>query len=69
MKILIVGCGYLGTKLAERLIENRQEVWGLRRNAEALKPLVARGLKAFPARLIIRRFTAQSLGGSDTVAL
>ncbi|OGZ04906.1 MAG: hypothetical protein A3C93_03865 [Candidatus Lloydbacteria bacterium RIFCSPHIGHO2_02_FULL_54_17] len=26
-------------------------------------------LETFPARLIIRRFTAQSLGGSDTVAL
>lgn len=36
--ILIVGCGYIGGALGERLTELGHEVWGLRRNTRALPP-------------------------------
>ena len=35
-RILIAGCGYVGTALAVRLARNGNEVWGMRRNPEAL---------------------------------
>ncbi len=35
MKILIVGCGYLGTALGVRLAEAGAEVWGIRRDWSA----------------------------------
>ncbi|HZX60625.1 MAG TPA: SDR family NAD(P)-dependent oxidoreductase, partial [Candidatus Methylomirabilis sp.] len=31
-RILIAGCGYVGTAVAERLVAGGHEVWGLRRN-------------------------------------
>ena len=33
MKLLIAGCGYLGTALAEHFAQKGNEVWGLRRGA------------------------------------
>ncbi len=35
-KILIAGCGYVGSALAERLAGSGNDVWGMRRNPEAL---------------------------------
>ncbi len=35
-KILIAGCGYVGTALAEGLARLGNDVWGMRRNPEAL---------------------------------
>lgn len=52
MKVLIVGCGYLGTALGERLAGNNHEVWALRRDEEALKTLAAKGLRPFRADLL-----------------
>jgi nucleoside-diphosphate-sugar epimerase len=37
-KILIAGCGYIGSALASRLIADGDEVWGLRRRPEGLPP-------------------------------
>lgn len=51
MKVLIVGCGYLGTALGERLVKIGHEVCGLRRSEEALKSLAKSGLKPFAADL------------------
>lgn len=34
MKILIAGCGYVGSELGRRLTESGHEVWGLRRSPE-----------------------------------
>ena len=39
MKILIAGCGYLGTALGGRLTAAGHEVWGIRRSPEGLKLL------------------------------
>ncbi len=35
-RVLIAGCGYVGTALGQRLVEQRHEVWGLRRDPSAL---------------------------------
>lgn len=35
-RVLIAGCGYVGTHLASRLIRAGHEVWGMRRHAEKL---------------------------------
>lgn len=32
MRVLIIGCGYVGTALGEALVREGYEVWGLRRN-------------------------------------
>lgn len=37
-RILIAGCGYVGTALAERLVAERHDVWGLRRDPAGLPP-------------------------------
>ncbi|MBI4411378.1 MAG: SDR family oxidoreductase [Deltaproteobacteria bacterium] len=45
MKILIAGCGYVGSALAVRLLEEGHDVWGLKRHSAGLplgiKPVVA----------------------------
>jgi len=45
MRVLIAGCGYVGSALACRLIETRPEVFGLRRTAsglpEGVRPIAA----------------------------
>lgn len=38
MRVLIAGCGYVGTELGLRLARVGHEVWGLRRNAGGLPP-------------------------------
>ncbi len=46
-RVLIAGCGYVGSALGERLVMDSQDVWGVRRKAGPL-PL---GVRAFPADL------------------
>ena len=52
MKILIAGCGYIGTALGERLVQSGAEVWGLRRNEEALKKISELGIQPLKADLL-----------------
>lgn len=52
MKILIAGCGYLGTALGEKLVRLGDEVWGLRRDEEALKKNSEKGIQPFKADLL-----------------
>jgi nucleoside-diphosphate-sugar epimerase len=49
MRALVIGCGYVGTPLAKRLVELGHEVWGVRRNQDALAELSALGIKPFAA--------------------
>jgi len=37
-RVLIAGCGYVGSALGERLVRDAHEVWGLRRNPRSLPP-------------------------------
>lgn len=52
MKILIVGCGYLGREIAKLGLSASHEVWGLRRNVEALQDLESKGLHVISASLM-----------------
>lgn len=45
MRVLVAGCGYVGTELARRLVADGHEVWGLRRSPGVL-PAGVRGLAA-----------------------
>ncbi|HUS34363.1 MAG TPA: SDR family oxidoreductase [Verrucomicrobiae bacterium] len=49
MRALVIGCGYVGTPLAMRLVELGHEVWGVRRNQEALAELAPMDIKPFAA--------------------
>ncbi len=37
-RVLIAGCGYVGSALGEQLVADSHEVWGLRRNPRTLPP-------------------------------
>ena len=50
-RVLIAGCGYVGTALGERLVEDSHVVWGLRRRATYLPPR----LRAIEADLALPR--------------
>ncbi len=72
--ILIAGCGYVGTALAQRLVNDGHHVWGLRRNTSALPggvhPFTAdlqacETLRNQPAAFDVVVFTASSGGFND----
>lgn len=46
-RVLIAGCGYVGSALAAMLADDGHEVWGMRRNPAALPP----GVRPFAADL------------------
>jgi len=50
-RVLIAGCGYVGTALGERLVEDEAIVWGLRRHAAGLSSR----LRALEADLALPR--------------
>src|SRR5438105_4203452 len=49
MRALIIGCGYVGTPLAKRLVELGHEVWGVRQTPGSAADLEALGIKPFTA--------------------
>jgi nucleoside-diphosphate-sugar epimerase len=44
MRALVIGCGYVGTPLAKRLVELGHEVWGVRRTTQASTDLETIGV-------------------------
>ncbi len=52
MKILIAGCGYLGTLLGQDLARSGHEVWGLRRDGVALREIEKLGVRPVQANLL-----------------
>lgn len=73
-RILIAGCGYVGSALAERLAAEGHAVWGLRRNTTELpagvQPFAAdlaepTSLKELPASLDYVVYAAAPGGGAD----
>ena len=49
MRVLIVGCGYVGLPLGVELVRLGHEVFGLRRSASAENELKAAGIKPLVA--------------------
>ncbi len=75
-RVLIAGCGYVGTALGERLVERGVEVWALRRDPSALPAAFRKlaadltnpsELRALPQALDYVVYTA-SAGESSDVA-
>jgi nucleoside-diphosphate-sugar epimerase len=73
-RVLIAGCGYVGSALAGRLVADGHEVWGMRRNPEGLPPGVRpvaadlrdpATLDALPSGITTVFYTAAADGGSD----
>ncbi len=52
MKLLIAGCGYVGTALGAELVKSGHEVWGLRRNIDMLHEIEKAGIKPVAADLL-----------------
>ncbi len=75
MRVLIAGCGYVGSALAQQLVAQRHEVFGLRRRPDGLPagvvPVAAdlcdRGglASALPANLDAVVYTAAAEGGDE----
>lgn len=66
MKLLIVGCGYVGAALGKSLSKEGHEVWGLRRDEAVLQMLPEFGIKPFKADLL-KPETLEALPPVDTV--
>ncbi len=66
MRILIAGCGYVGTALGKVLISQGAKVWGLRRDAEALSALASEGIQPIAADLLDPK-TLEKLPDVDAV--
>jgi len=49
--ILILGCGYVGSTLARRWLDDGHEVWAVNRSTERLRNLVSSGLKLVQAQV------------------
>jgi nucleoside-diphosphate-sugar epimerase len=73
-RVLIAGCGYVGTALAERLAGEGHVVWGLRRHPEGLPAGVAtlavdltdpEALEGLPGRLDFIFYTAAADGFTE----
>ena len=73
-RVLIAGCGYVGSALAARLAADGHSVWGMRRNPAALPGGVlpfaadlrdAATLRGLPDGLTTVFYTAAADGGSD----
>ena len=62
-KILIAGCGYVGEELANLLLADGHEVWGLRRNPRSLRA----GIEVIAADLAQPEDLRDLPGGLDTV--
>jgi nucleoside-diphosphate-sugar epimerase len=73
-RVLIAGCGYVGSALASRLVDDGHAVWGIRRNPAAppagVQPFAAdlrdpATLTGLPEGLTAVFYTAAADGGSD----
>lgn len=66
MKVLIAGCGYVGTALGAELVKAGHEAWGLRRDLDAARSLERAGLRPIVANLL-RADELKDLPSIDTV--
>lgn len=67
MRVLIVGCGYVGTELGRELVVRGHEVFGMRRHAGSARDLSAAGITAVVADVTQRGELFRIPGGFDWV--
>ncbi|MCF7709214.1 MAG: SDR family oxidoreductase [Verrucomicrobia bacterium] len=67
MRILITGCGYVGTALGAELSRLGHEVFGVRRSAAARSELEAAGIRLITADISDRESLDQIPGGFDWI--
>jgi len=67
MRVLIVGCGYVGLPLGIELVRQGHEVFGLRRTADSSADLTAAGLKPLVADITRPKTLAALPGPFDWV--
>ena len=67
MRVLIVGCGYVGLPLSAELVKQGHEVFGLRRSAEGEADLITAGVKPLIADITRPEDLAKLPGPYDWV--
>lgn len=67
MRVAIIGCGYVGTSLAEEAQARGMSVYGLTRNAERIAALKERGVATVEARVHEVGWEAQMPSSIDAV--
>jgi nucleoside-diphosphate-sugar epimerase len=67
MRVLIVGCGYVGVPLGAALVQKGHEVFGLRRSAAAVAALSSSGIKPVLADVTRMEDLAKVPGSFDWV--
>ena len=67
MRVLIVGCGYVGMPLGAELVKQGHEVFGLRRSTGAEAEFIAAGIKPLVGDITQAEQLAQLPGGYDWV--
>jgi nucleoside-diphosphate-sugar epimerase len=67
MRVLIVGCGYVGVSLGAELVRQGHEVFGMRRTAEGAEELQAAGIKPVAADITNAADLARAPGPFDWV--
>lgn len=67
MRVLIVGCGYVGLPLGAELVRGGHEVYGVRRSAEGAEEMIAAGIKPLVADVTKPAELAQLPGPFDWV--
>src|SRR3989338_3414032 len=68
MKVLIAGCGYVGSALGSELVKAGHEVWGLRRDLDASRAFSQHGIKPIIANLL-HADELKNLPSVDTLVL
>jgi nucleoside-diphosphate-sugar epimerase len=67
MRVLIIGCGYVGMPLGAELVKQGHEVFGLRRSSGAEADLKSAGIKPLTADITKAEQLAQLTGAYDWV--
>jgi nucleoside-diphosphate-sugar epimerase len=67
MRVLIIGCGYVGLPLGAELVKQGHEVFGLRRSTAAEAEFKSAGIKLLTADITKAEQLAQLPGGYDWV--
>src|SRR4051812_39336016 len=67
MRVLLVGCGYVGIPLGTELAGQGHEVFGLRRSTEGLEKLRASGIQGVQADITVPDQLARLPGPFDWV--